>query len=110
MNMSMTDPRSSGCACATQAISSDAGCAPLHTLSPGQSATIQRIRASGELGRRLRDMGLFLGVRLTLVGPAPLGDPIAITMDGYDLSLRQAEAAQILVQPIALPCKSAGKE
>ena len=69
------------------------------SLAPGQRAHVRAIRAGGELGRRLRDMGLMPGVELAVLRRAPLGDPIAVTLDGYDLSLRCAEAAQVVVEP-----------
>lgn len=70
----------------------------LSALHPGQSARICAIRAQGELGRRLRDMGLLPGVSLSVTRRAPLGDPIAVSMDDCVLSLRCAEAAQIVVE------------
>lgn len=68
-------------------------------LAVGQSALVSAIRAHGELGRRLRDMGLLPGVRLTVNGRAPLGCPMSISLEGYDLSLRCQEAGQVLVEP-----------
>lgn len=73
--------------------------ASLMDLAVGQSGFIRGIRARGELGRRLRDMGLMPGVRLTVRGRAPLGDPVSVALDGYDLSLRCQEARQVLVEP-----------
>lgn len=72
----------------------------LSELGLGQSALVCDIRACGELGRRLRDMGLLPGVRVALTSRAPLGDPIAIEMEGCTLSLRCAEAAQVFVSDI----------
>lgn len=72
----------------------------LSELALGQSAQVCDIRARGELGRRLRDMGLLPGVRVALSSRAPLGDPIAIELDGCTLSLRCAEAAQVYVSDI----------
>lgn len=66
-------------------------------LSKGQSARVHSIHAVGELGRRLRDMGLLPGVELTVTGRAPLGCPLSISLDGYDLSLRCEEAKHVWV-------------
>ncbi|MEG2171983.1 MAG: FeoA family protein [Desulfovibrionaceae bacterium] len=72
----------------------------LCALEVGQSAQIRAVRARGELGRRLMDMGLLPGVCLTLFRRAPLGDPIAVSLEDCTLSLRCAEAAQIIVDPV----------
>lgn len=66
-------------------------------LSRGQRARVHSIHAPGELGRRLRDMGLLPGVELMVTGRAPLGCPLSISLDGYDLSLRCEEAKHVWV-------------
>lgn len=66
-------------------------------LCRGQRARVHSIHATGELGRRLRDMGLLPGVELTVTGRAPLGCPLSISLDGYDLSLRCEEAKLVWV-------------
>lgn len=58
---------------------------------------IDRLEAMGELGRRLRDMGLVPGTPIELVGRAPLRDPVEIKVRGCNLALRNNEADQILV-------------
>jgi len=70
----------------------------LNELKKGQKAIVRFIQAQGELGRRLRDMGLLPGVELTISGCAPLGDPICVSLDGYALSLRCTEADTVLVE------------
>lgn len=69
----------------------------LRKLEKGQRATIASIAADGEMGRRIRDMGLVPGVELQIVGRAPLEDPVAIRLLGFTLTLRNNEADYILV-------------
>jgi ferrous iron transport protein A len=72
----------------------------LRRLAKHQSARILSINASGELGRRIRDMGLVPGVEVTIIGRAPLKDPVALKVHGFTLSLRNNEADHILVEPL----------
>jgi len=72
----------------------------LRRLAKHQSARILSINASGELGRRIRDMGLIPGVEVTIIGRAPLKDPVALKVHGFTLSLRNNEADHILVEPL----------
>lgn len=69
----------------------------LRQLSVGQKALVYSISAEGELGRRIRDMGLLPGVELTIVGRAPLKDPVALRLKGFTLTLRNNEADHIMV-------------
>ena len=68
-------------------------------LHVGQKARIARIRAEGELGRRIRDMGLVPGALVEVVGRAPLRDPVALRLAGFTLSLRNNEADYIMAEP-----------
>lgn len=70
----------------------------LAQLARGQRATIVRLGGERALRRRLLDMGLVTGETLTLRAVAPLGDPIEITVKGYRLSLRKAEASLVFVE------------
>jgi ferrous iron transport protein A len=70
----------------------------LRQLVPGQQATVAKVAVGGELGRRLRDMGLVAGTPLVVVGRAPLKDPVEIKLRGYNLTLRNNEADHILVE------------
>jgi len=70
----------------------------LRHLKPGQEAVVVKVLTSGELGRRMRDMGLVPGTRLRVIGRAPLKDPVEIKLKGYNLTLRNNEADQILVR------------
>ena len=63
-----------------------------------QSGTIAAIAAGGEMGRRIRDMGLVPGTRITIQGRAPLYDPVALRLRGFTLTLRNNEADYILVE------------
>lgn len=70
----------------------------LSSLKVGDSAEVKDIIAKGEIRRRLLDMGLVKGVTLEVVRKAPLGDPIAVKLNGFDLSLRINEADCVLVE------------
>jgi ferrous iron transport protein A len=61
---------------------------------------ISGIQAEGELGRRIRDMGLIVGAEVRVVGRAPLKDPVALRLKGFTLSLRNNEADYIAVTPL----------
>jgi ferrous iron transport protein A len=70
----------------------------LKALSPGEQGKVVRVDAEGALKRRLMDMGLTRGTMVTFRKVAPLGDPIEITVRGYELSIRKDEAAHIFVK------------
>ncbi|KMY65883.1 iron transporter FeoA [Desulfocarbo indianensis] len=74
----------------------------LRHLKPGESGTIKKVIATGELGRRIRDMGLVTGATLLMMGRAPLKDPVEIKLKGYNLALRNNEADHILVEQAEL--------
>lgn len=67
----------------------------LRTAKAGQTVTVARIAGSGSLRQRILDMGLTKGTQVTIRKVAPLGDPLEITVRGYELSLRKAEAERI---------------
>jgi ferrous iron transport protein A len=69
----------------------------LRRLKEGQKARITAITAEGELGRRIRDMGLIPGMDIQVMGRAPLKDPVALRLKGFTLSLRNNEADYISV-------------
>ena len=70
----------------------------LGDLSPGQSGTILSIdNRSKTVKRRLVDMGLTPGTEVKVTKIAPLGDPIEVSLRGYELSLRKEDAGQILM-------------
>ena len=70
----------------------------LRALPVNQSANIKEITATGELGRRIRDMGLIPGVEVTVVGRAPLRDPVALRLRDFTMALRNSEADYITVE------------
>lgn len=73
--------------------------ATLADLKPGESATVTVVGGQGALHRRLLDMGLTPGVRVTLQKTAPLGDPLEIHLRGYALTLRLSDARSIGIRP-----------
>jgi ferrous iron transport protein A len=70
----------------------------MRQMEKNQSGTITTIRAAGELGRRIRDMGLVPGAAVKIQGRAPLKDPVALRVMGFTLSLRNSEADYIEVE------------
>ncbi len=64
----------------------------LRHMEAGQKGTIARVNATGELGRRIRDMGLVPGTPILIQGRAPLKDPVAVRTRNFTLSLRNNEA------------------
>ncbi|MBQ8173018.1 MAG: ferrous iron transport protein A [Mailhella sp.] len=70
----------------------------LRQLGLGQKASIAKINAEGELGRRIRDMGLIPGASVEIVGKAPLRDPVALRIEGTTIALRNSEADYITVE------------
>lgn len=70
----------------------------LREMHVGESKTIASIGASGEMGRRIRDMGLIPGTDLKVLGRAPLRDPVAVQVWGCVITLRNNEADFILLQ------------
>jgi ferrous iron transport protein A len=65
-----------------------------------QSGVIKHIKVDGELGRRIREMGLVPGTEITIQGRAPLNDPVALRVMDCTLTLRNNEADYILVETI----------
>lgn len=70
----------------------------LRQMAVGQEGVIAKVTAGGELGRRIRDMGLVPGTPLRIQGRAPLKDPVAIKLRNFTLSLRNNEADYITVE------------
>jgi ferrous iron transport protein A len=65
---------------------------PLRRMAKGQKGIIHRVTASGEIGRRLLDMGLVPGTPFQVQGRAPLKDPVAIRIRSFTLMLRNSES------------------
>ena len=72
----------------------------LREMAVNQKGSIHAVTASGEMGRRIRDMGLVPGTEIMVVGRAPLVDPVALRMRGFTLSLRNSEADHITVEAL----------
>ena len=73
---------------------------PLSEMKPGEKGRISRIGGSGQVHRRILDMGVIPQTTVEVERVAPLGDPIWIRLKGYQLSLRKNEAANVYVEII----------
>lgn len=69
----------------------------LRDIAIGESATVRRLVGEGAIKRHIMDMGITKGTDVFVRKVAPLGDPIEVTVRGYELSLRKSEAGNILV-------------
>lgn len=67
----------------------------LSELKVGETGRVAHLTGEGAVKRRIMDMGLTKGVEVTVRKVAPLGDPIEITVRGYELSIRKDEAAKV---------------
>lgn len=70
----------------------------LKDFKPKESGTVKSINADGRIKRRLFDMGITPGVQIVMRKTAPLGDPIEITVRGYELTLRKTEAQAVTME------------
>lgn len=70
----------------------------LDNLEPGASGTVTSLMGMGGVRRRMLDMGIVPGATVTMVRRAPFGDPVEVTVCGYLLSLRKAEAGLVVVK------------
>lgn len=61
----------------------------------GETVTVSRLSGAGAVKRRIMDMGITKGVQIYIRKVAPLGDPVEVTVRGYELSLRRADAEMI---------------
>jgi ferrous iron transport protein A len=64
----------------------------LRRMTENQTGVVAAVKAHGELGRRIRDMGLVPGTEIAVCGRAPLYDPVALRLLGFTLTLRNNEA------------------
>ena len=69
----------------------------LRDVSVGQTVNVTRLNGDGPVKRRIMDMGITKGVEVYVRKVAPLGDPVEVTVRGYELSLRKADAEMIEV-------------
>ena len=70
----------------------------LKQVAIGSTAKVKKIHGEGALKRRIMDMGITKGVEIYVRKLAPLGDPIEVTLRGYELSIRKADAENIEVE------------
>ena len=70
----------------------------MREMSDNQVGMIKKISGSGDMGRRIREMGLVPGAMIQIQGRAPLKDPVAIKLTDFILTLRNREADYILVE------------
>lgn len=70
----------------------------LKATKPGNTVKVVKIGGEGPIKRRIMDMGIIKGVEIFVRKVAPLGDPVEVTVRGYELSLRKADAELIEVE------------
>lgn len=70
----------------------------LKDVKCGQSVSVVKLHGEGTVKRRIMDMGITKGTEVYIRKVAPLGDPVEVTVRGYELSLRKADAQMIEVQ------------
>lgn len=70
----------------------------LKQVAVGETVTVKKLSGSGPVKRRIMDMGITKGVEIYVRKVAPLGDPFEVTVRGYELSLRKADAEMIEVE------------
>jgi len=71
----------------------------LRDVRIGDTVTVKKINGVGPIKRRIMDMGITKGIDIYVRKVAPLGDPVEITVRGYELSLRKEDAEKIDVEP-----------
>ncbi|MEG0075697.1 MAG: FeoA family protein [Eubacterium sp.] len=72
----------------------------LRDVKIGDTVDIQKLHGTGAVKRRIMDMGITKGARVHVRKVAPLGDPIELTVRGYELSIRKSDAEMIEIQSI----------
>ena len=70
----------------------------LRQVPCGQTVTVQKLQGEGAVKRRIMDMGITKGASIYVRKVAPLGDPVEVTVRGYELSLRKSDADMVLVE------------
>ena len=70
----------------------------LRQVKPGNTVKVVKLHGEGAVKRRIMDMGITRGVEVHVRKVAPLGDPVEVTVRGYELSLRKADADMIEVE------------
>ena len=70
----------------------------LKNAAIGSTVTVKKLNGEGAVKRRIMDMGITKGTEIYIRKVAPLGDPVEVTVRGYELSLRKADAEMIEVE------------
>ena len=70
----------------------------LKDVQVGETVTVAKLHGEGPVKRRIMDMGITKGTEVYVRKVAPLGDPVEVTVRGYELSLRKADAEMIEIQ------------
>ncbi len=70
----------------------------LRDIPCGRTVRVAKLTGEGPVKRRIMDMGITKGVEVSVRKVAPLGDPMQVTVRGYELSLRKADAEMIMVE------------
>ena len=70
----------------------------LRDVKIGETVTVARVHGEGPVKRRIMDMGVTIGTSIHVRKVAPLGDPIEVTVRGYELSIRKADAENIEIK------------
>ena len=71
----------------------------LRDIPVGSSCTVKALTGTGAIMRRIMDMGITKGAKITVGKVAPLGDPLELNVRGYELSIRKDEAEKVEVEP-----------
>ena len=70
----------------------------LKEVKSGETVTVLKIHGEGQVRKRIMEMGITKGCEIEVIKVAPLGDPIEITLRGYDLTIRKADADSVEVE------------
>ncbi|MEE0204426.1 MAG: ferrous iron transport protein A [Oscillospiraceae bacterium] len=73
----------------------------LKEVKPGETVRVIKLNGDGVVKRRIMDMGITKGVEIYVRKVAPLGDPVEISVRGYELSLRKADADMVAVEELS---------
>jgi len=70
----------------------------LREVKVGETVKVTKLNGEGAIKRRIMDMGITKGVEIYVRKVAPLGDPVEVTVRGYELSLRKADAEMVVIE------------
>ena len=70
----------------------------LREVKVGETVKVTKLNGEGAIKRRIMDMGITKGVEIYVRKVAPLGDPVEVTVRGYELSLRKADAVMVVIE------------